>query len=310
MRRGSWDIKARLADMDLDGVYASVCFPSFLAGFGGGRIQTATADPELALACLKAWNDWVYEEWCAEDRRRMIPLGITWLHDPAVGAAEIRRNAARGFRALAFPENPEPYGWPTIHSTHWDPIFEACQETGTVLCLHVGSAGTMPASFGNSPMDVPATLFGTYAGTYTVEWLFSLVALRFPNIKICISEGGIGWIVGLRDKLDHNSRYDDMLGTWKEIEIRPSELLKRNFWFCALDDPTSWLVRERIGVDNICVESDYPHGDGSWPDTQALLKRQLVPLSAEEVAMVTWKNAIELFNFEIPASVVADPESY
>lgn len=310
MRRGTWDIDARIADMDLDGVYASVCFPSFLPGFGGGRLQTVTQDRELALAVVRAFNDWVHDEWAGTNPGRIIPLGITWLHDPEIGAQEVRRNAERGFRALAFPENPEPLGFPSIHTDHWDPILRACEETGTVLCLHVGSAGAIPPSSSNAPVDVPAVLFGMYACMYTVEWLYSLAAVRFPDLRICISEGGISWVAGVLDKLDHNTRYDDMLGTWKDIDIRPSELLKRNFWFCALDDPTAWATRDRIGIENILVETDYPHGDGTWPDTQALLAEQLADLSQDEVERVTWRNASELFRWDVPEAVRQDPNAF
>lgn len=310
MRRGTWDVDARIADMDIDGVYASVCFPSFLPGFGGGRIQTATSDRELALTVLRAFNDWVYEDWTGRHPDRLIPLGITWLHDPEIGAAEVRRNAERGFRALAFPENPEPYGWPSIHTRHWDPIFQACEETGTVVCLHVGSAGALPPASSHAPVDVPAVLFGMYACMYTVEWLYSLVAVRFPDLKICISEGGISWVAGVLDKIDHNTRYDDMLQTWRGVDLRPSEVLQRNFWFCALDDPTAWRTRDRIGIENILVETDYPHGDGSWPDTQELLSNQLSDLTSHEVERVTWRNAAELFRWDVPEAVRRDPNAF
>ena len=112
MRRGSWDIHQRVVDMDLDGVFASVNFPSFLPGFGGGRIQTVTDDRDLALAVVRAWNDWHLEEWAGAYPDRIIPCQITWLHDPALAAGEIRANAARGFRAVSFPESTENLGLP------------------------------------------------------------------------------------------------------------------------------------------------------------------------------------------------------
>src|SRR6476659_11508521 len=99
MRRGAWDIRARIADMDVNGVYASVCFPSFLPGFAGQRLQQLTDDPELALACVRAWNDWVIEEWAGFAPGRMVPLLFTDMAATETGAEEVRRNAARGFKA-------------------------------------------------------------------------------------------------------------------------------------------------------------------------------------------------------------------
>src|SRR6202011_4920564 len=95
MRRGCWDIEARVHDMDLDGIYASLCFPSLIAGFAG-TIFANSKDPELGLACLRAWNDWHIEEWAGPHPDRIIPLQLAWLHDPEGAARDIERNDERG----------------------------------------------------------------------------------------------------------------------------------------------------------------------------------------------------------------------
>ena len=89
MRRGCYDIEARVADMDLDGVYATLCFPSLIAGFAG-TIFAESKDPELGLACLRAWNDWHIEEWAGPHPDRIIPLQLAWLNDPEIAAADVR----------------------------------------------------------------------------------------------------------------------------------------------------------------------------------------------------------------------------
>ena len=151
MRKGAWDIDARLADMDINGVWASVCFPSFLPGFVGQRISLAPADPDLGMAAMRAWNDWMLEEWCGRDPDRMIPMQLPWLRDPEVAAAEIRRNAERGFKAVTFSESPDKLGLPSIHTGYWDPFLAACEETETVVCLHVGSSSTSPSTTDDAP---------------------------------------------------------------------------------------------------------------------------------------------------------------
>ena len=273
MRRGAWDVHARVADMDIDGVYASLCFPSFLPGFVGQRLTLWPDDDELALAAMRAYNDWHLDAWCGAHPGRFIPNQIAYLRDPE--SSRPTRSAAtptRGFKALTFSEAPDKLGLPTIHSGYWDPLFAACAETETVLCLHVGSSGTSPTTSADAPPEIPAVLFGAY-GMYTaVDWLYSKVPVRFPDIKICLSEGGIGWVAGILDRLDHCYRYQlGYLPTWRDVDEPPSEVLRRNFWFCALDDDAGMLVRDRIGVDHILVESDYPHADSSWPNTQAML---------------------------------------
>jgi len=125
MRPGCYDIKARVADMDINGVWASLSFPSMITGFCG-RVFSQCSDPELGLAVTRAWNDWLFEEWYSPYPERIIPLGITFLADPEQGAEEIRRNAERGFRSIALPERPQRIGFPSLFSGYWEPILSAC----------------------------------------------------------------------------------------------------------------------------------------------------------------------------------------
>jgi len=309
MRRGAWDIDARVADMDLNGVYASLNFPSFLPGFAGQRLQLVTKDQELALATVRAWNDWHLEAWAGAHPDRIIPCQIPWLLDPQVGADMIRENAARGFTSVTFPEAPSGHGLPTLHSGYWDPFIEACAETDTVINLHIGSSGSSPNTTDDAPPDVTGVLFFGYAMFASVDWLYSKYPVRFPNLKICMSEGGIGWVAGLLDRLDHMLSYHAMYGTWTS-DLTPSEVLKRNFWFCAVEDPSSFAQRDRIGLENILIEQDYPHCDSTWPRTQAVVERELGHLPEDVVRRITWQNAAELYRFPVPQSVIDDPNSF
>jgi predicted TIM-barrel fold metal-dependent hydrolase len=309
MRRGAWDIDARIADMDLNGVYASLNFPSFLPGFAGQRLQLVTKDRELGMASVRAWNDWHLESWAGTHPGRIIPCQIPWLLDPLAGADMIRENAARGFTAVTFPEAPSGHGLPTVHSGYWDRFIEACAETQTVINLHIGSSGSSPNTTDDAPPDVTGVLFFGYAMFAAVDWLYSGYPTRFPNLKICMSEGGIGWVAGLMDRLDHMLSYHSMYGTWTD-DLTPAEVLKRNFWFCAVEDPSSFDQRERIGLENILIEQDYPHCDSTWPRTQAVVERELGHQPEEVVRRITWQNASELYRFPIPQSVIDNPNSF
>jgi predicted TIM-barrel fold metal-dependent hydrolase len=309
MRRGAWDIDQRIADMDLNGVYASLNFPSFLPGFAGQRLQLTTDDRDLAMASVRAWNDWHLDAWAGPYPDRIIPCQLPWLLDPHVGADMIRENAERGFKAVTFSEAPDKLGLPSIHSGYWEPFLAACEETGTVINLHIGSSGQSPATSDDAPSDVVGVLFFAYAMNAAVDWLYSLAPVRYPNLKICLSEGGIGWVAGLLDRLDHMLTYHQMYGTWTS-DLTPSEVLKRNFWFCAVDDPSAFVQRDRIGVENILLESDYPHCDSTWPRTQEIVHREIGQLPAADIERITWRNAAELYGLDIPDGVVADPNSY
>ena len=169
------------------------------------------------------------------------------------------------------------------------------------MCLHVGSSSTSPSTTPDAPPEVIAVLFFAYGMYAAVDWLYSRIPVRFPGIKICMSEGGIGWVAALMDRLEHCYRYQmGYLHTWEGVEQSPAEVLARNFWWCALDDESSWATRDRIGVDHIVVESDYPHADSTWPDTQELLRAHLAGLSEPEVRKVCHENAAALFRHPLP----------
>ena len=300
MRKGCWDIHARIADMDLAGVWASLCFPSLIAGFAGA-VFSRSADPELGLACVRAWNDWHHEVWAGTYPERIIPLQITWLRDPAIAADEVRRNAARGFKALSFPESTNNLDVPSVHTDFWDPLLRACEETDTVVCLHTGSGSIAPPRSPESPLEQSTTLFPVHGMLAAADWLWARVPLRFPRLNVAMSEGGIGWVPMLLDRLDYVMEHSasGMAGVW-DGDLTPSEAVQRNFWFCTIDDPTTLRVRDRIGVDHIMIESDYPHADSSWPDTQALLADRLAGLPAADVAKLTHENASRLFRHPLP----------
>jgi predicted TIM-barrel fold metal-dependent hydrolase len=309
MRRGAWDIDARIADMDLNGIYASLNFPSFLPGFAGQRLQMTTKDAALAMACVRAWNDWHLESWAGAHQDRIIPCQIPWLLDPQVGAEMIYENADRGFRAVTFAEGPHQLGLPTLHSGHWDPIMRACAETGTVVNLHIGSSGASPSTTSDAPPDVVGVLFFAYAMFAAVDWLYSLIPVRFPDIRICLSEGGIGWVPGLLDRLDHMRSYQHMYGTWTS-ELTAAEVLQRNFWFCAVEDQSTFALRHRIGLEHILLESDYPHADSTWPDTQRVIEEEIGGLPVEDIRKLTWENASRLYRHPVPEAVQDDPNAY
>jgi predicted TIM-barrel fold metal-dependent hydrolase len=268
------------------------------------------SDRELARAVVRAANDWHLEEWAGTYPGRIVPLQLPWLLDPEEGAAEIRANAGRGFHAVTFPELPEKLGLPSLHTGYWDPFVAACAETGTVICLHVGSSSSAPATSSGAPSDTVGVLFFGWAMFAAVDWLYSKLPVRYPELKICLSEGGIGWVAGLLDRLDHVTRFQRIFGTWNDVDLTPREVMQRNFWFCTIDDLAGLEQRHHIGVDHLLLESDYPHQDGTWPDTQAIVWSQIGHFPADEIARMTWRNASELFQHPVPIAAQTDPDSF
>ena len=299
MRPGCFDIEARVGDMDLNGVWASVNFPSQITGFCG-RVFFSIPDRDLGMATVRAWNDWLFEEWHEPHPDRIVPLGITYLADPALAVAEIERNAARGFTSVTFPERPHAIGLPSLWDReHWDPIIAACVDTDTVISLHVGSSGMPQFPPGSPSLQLGATLFGQLSLSACAEWLWSGYAVKHPDLKIIMSEGGIGWVAMLHDRLENivdRSGY----GHYFPGDLRPAEILHRNFWFSTIDDPSTLSTRGTVGVDHITFESDYPHGDGTWPDTQTVFSNVFGSLTDDEIAKISHENAAQLFRHPLP----------
>lgn len=299
VRPGCFRIKDRIHDMDLNGVWASLNFPSGVTGFGG-TLFSETKDPALGEACIRAWNDWLFEEWYTAHPDRIIPLGLTNLRDPVKGAEEIRRNAKRGFKAVTMPEQPHRVGFPPVFNAHWEPIVRACAETGTVLSLHVGSAG-FPSLPPEAPiLELGSTMFQAEAFTTCAQWLWSGWPARHPELSITLSEGGIGWVASLIDRLENLTSRSGYASGWPDKQNRPAEVLRRNFWFTMIDDPSTISTRHAIGVDHILAESDYPHGDGTWPDTQPVMTRLLAGVPDDEAWQITHENAARLYRHPLP----------
>lgn len=296
MRRGTWDVHHRIMDMDLDGVWASLCFPSF-PGFAGRRFSQLS-DQQLGLAAVRAWNDWLIEEWAGPYPNRFIPCQITWLNDPVVAAEEVRKNAARGFKALSFSQAPHEIGYPSLYSGHWDPVMAACEETDTVVCLHFGTGKGKLSTAADAHADAETMLYPFYGAISVADWLFSEIPIRFPNLKIALSECGIGWVPFALDRLEFMEPRRRRWKHWQSREITAPDCLRRNFWFCALGERAGFEQRHRIGVDHILVESDYPHEDSTWPDTQAAVAHGVEDLPADDIERIVCQNAAELFRLD------------
>jgi predicted TIM-barrel fold metal-dependent hydrolase len=305
MRRGCWDPEARLADMDVDGVWASLHYPSLIAGFCGSNFSRCS-DQDLGLACVRAWNDWHLDEWVGPRTDRFIPLQIPWLNDPEVAAGEVRRNAERGFRSVSFLEQPVDMGLPSLHTGHWDPFLRACEETGTVVSLHCASSGWSASRSPYAPLELLTTLFPVNALVTCADWLWSGVPVRFPELRICLAESGIDWVPMLVNRIDYVMDHSATgLSAWTDPDRHPSEVLREAFWFGVIDLTSSLVLRDEIGVGHIVLESDYPHADSTWPDTASNAASALASLRADEADAICWANAARLFDFPVPDPVPA-----
>ncbi len=299
MRPGCYEPKARIDDMELNHVEASLCFPTF-PRFCGQTFTEATTDRDLGLACVRAYNDWMVEEWCGDSAGRLIPLCLIPLWDAELAAAEVRRNAARGVRAVCFSEIPPHLGLPSIHSGYWDPLFAACAETGTVVCMHIGSSSKMPATSADAPSSVAATLSFGNAMASLADFLFSGVLIRFPTLTLAYSEGQIGWLPYILERADDVWRdHRAWTGSHVLVPEPPSIYYYRQVYGCFFKDQHGLESLDRVGIDNITFETDYPHTDSTWPDTKKVAEDMMAHLTDEQVYKIVRGNAIRMLGLDL-----------
>ncbi|MET0145729.1 MAG: amidohydrolase family protein [Ilumatobacteraceae bacterium] len=294
MRPGCYDPSQRLADMDLEGVWAQTTFPS-LPGFGG-RFFLQGDDRELARLCVLAWNDFMLDEWCAVAPDRFVPLMILPLWDVDASIAEIQRSSGRGAKGISFLENPAAVGLPSWHTDHWDRLFAAAVDADVPLCMHFGSSGVMPIVSDDAPFTTAIVLSNTSSMATCVDLLFSPVFHRHPRLQVALSEGGIGWVPWLLERVDHiwerHRHYNNI-----NFDTRPSDLFRSNIWTCFIDDLQGIEMRHAIGIDHITWESDYPHADSNFPHSREAAAKHFVNVPDDEVHKIVELNARRLFHF-------------
>jgi predicted TIM-barrel fold metal-dependent hydrolase len=306
MRPGCFKVADRLRDMDEAKVERSLCFPN---GFRfAGQMFLWMQDRELALACVRAYNDFMVEEWAGESGGRLLPLGVVPLWDAKLAAEEIRRNAARGVRAVTFSELPAVLGLPSIHDKdgYWKPFIEACDETGTVICMHIGSSSSVPSTSPDAPSSVRMTTVNFNAQLAFSDWLFSGHLVRYPNLKLAFSESQIGWMPYVLERMDRIWRMGNALAGIDPIfEAPPSTYMAGRVYGCFFEDDYGIENRDAIGISQITFESDYPHQDTNWPDTHTYLSNALAELSYEDAFAIARGNAIEMLQLEPELAVAS-----
>ena len=294
---GCYDPIARLADMDINHVEASLCFPNYPRFCG--QLFSEADDLELGLLCVQAYNDWMIDEWCGSSGGRLIPLCIVPLWDAELAAKEIYRVAEKGCRAVAWSELPAWLGRPGIHGDFWDPFLKACEETQTVICMHIGSGTKTVQTSPEAPTVVTANLIVCNSAASMIDWIFSGKFEQFPNLKLLYAESQIGWIPYFIERADDTWRTHQWAQGEKRIPKPPSHYYKRHVYSCFFKDTVGIDLLDRIGEDNVLFETDYPHQDGTFPNTLAIAEELFGHLKQETIDKIARDNAIKLFGLTI-----------
>ncbi len=296
MRSGCYDIHDRIRDMNVNGVLGSLNFPS-LTGFTGQLFMTCP-DLDIAIELLQAYNDWHIDDWCGTYPGRMIPLAVPPIWDPQLMADEVRRVAAKGCHAVTFSENPAKLGYPSFHTDHWDPFWQAAVECETVVCLHIGSSSQTVVTAVDAPFDTLITLTPLNIVQCAADILWSPVLRKFDGLKVALSEGGIGWIRYFLERVDYVYQKHHRWTNQDFGDKLPSEVFNEHVITCFIDDPIGVEMWPKLNADHITWECDYPHSDSTWPTSPELVAKQLADVPDDIVAKITHENAMRLYSYD------------
>jgi predicted TIM-barrel fold metal-dependent hydrolase len=297
MRPGCYDPKERKKDLELAWCDGSLPFPTFPRFCGQTFLEGN--DKDLGLACVEAYNDWMIDEWCGDSDGFNLPLCLIPMWDATLAAAEVRRIAAKGCRAICFSEIPTHLGLPSIHSGHWDPLFADCNELGVTLCMHIGSSSKMPVASPDAPPGVAGVLQFNNSMASLADWLYSGVLVRYPKLKLAYSEGQIGWIPYALERADIVwEHHDAWIKAKQRIPEPPSTYYKGRIYGCFTADDHGLKNIDAVGEDNVCFETDYPHTDTTWPDTKPFIEKFREYLTEEQLYKVLRGNAIRMLELD------------
>jgi predicted TIM-barrel fold metal-dependent hydrolase len=296
LRPGCYDVDARIGDMDVNGIAASLNFASFV-GFDG-RLFVSAPDKQQSLRHLQAYNDWHIHEWCGKYPGRFIPCALLPVWDMPATVAEIKRVAAAGCTSVTISENPSRQGLPSIHNAYWEPFWKALTDNDITLCLHIGSGNPAPHASMETPIEAWITTMPMSISVGAADWLHLEALLRYPDMKICLSEGGIGWIPYFMERANFSHWRHH---TWTHSHLtgmKPSDVFKRHFMNCFIDDAFGLKNLDEVGEDMVAYECDYPHSDCLWPECPEILWNSVKKLTDEQIDKVTHRNVMRFFRFD------------
>ena len=300
IRPAFWQPEPRLEDMDIDGIYAQVLYPSVtLKG-----ASTYTDDPELQRFCVRAYNEWL-SEFCAGSNGRLIPQAIiptTGLDDAVAELEWAIKNDHRGAVISRMPGGDYDF------TADDDRFFQIASEAGIPLVVHIGSfirpsATQSRPNFSFTDLTFLGGVGATKAGSYTIpvttDLMFSGMFDRFPDIKVALVESNIGWIPTLLEQCDDMFlRYRFFTNAHEKMKGMPSDIFHKHFYATFMVDTVGIQLRDRMNIDHIMWSTDYPHTGSDWPNSRVTIERVFRGVPMAEVKKMLHDNVKSLYRLD------------
>jgi len=303
---GARDVALRMKDLDQEGVWAELTFPSL------GLWSSSFRTPEVLREALRVSNDWAFET-LEKHSPRLVTAGQVSTLDIGDAVAELERIAEMGYRAVYLPVAPHPMQ-KDYNRDEWEPFWTALERTGLVLAFHIGTdpvdlskgaaAGVVHRGPGGAVLNYTETTFG---GQRAVMKLVASGALdRHPGIKVLISEGGATWVPFVADRMEEGYRQHAM-AVRPKLDRSPREIIYSQVYASFQHDRSAVAAATYMGYDKVLWGSDYPHMEGTYGHTQETLHQlfdEADPVVRERVTVGAFR---ELFPTvpPVPAAAIA-----
>jgi predicted TIM-barrel fold metal-dependent hydrolase len=297
IRPGNFEVRARLADMDADGIHAQLLYPSVCEEgarmFGDERA--------LQLACVRAYNEWLLE-FCAAGGGRLFGHAIM----PATGVddalAELDWALAQAYRGVLISTFPSGAVEPSAGD---DRFWARAEEAGVPVALHIGSfhaeGPSRRRSFDAAAVLPRAAISKSGANTVPLvaRMIFAGIFERFPRLQALLVEANIGWIPAMLEQSDDMFlRYRWFTGTTAALPTMPSRIFQRNFWATFMIDTVGIELRHRLNVDHLMWSTDYPHTGTDWPNSRVTIERLFRGVPQDEVRRMLHSNCRRLYRLD------------
>ena len=295
VRPGGYIPEEHIKDMELDGVYANVLFPTV------GLLLYSVPDSELLTAIFRVYNDWV-AEFCKSYPSRLKGVCVINVDDVPTGVKELERCANIGLKGAlitVYPPEGREYFLP-----EYEPLWTTAEALDMPLGLHV--ATNRPGAgqeFMNASTDLrPAFLTNVdhWVRMSLADMIFSGVFERHPKLKVGTVEHEFGWLPHFMERLDYNYTERPRRDDWPRFkeDMMPSDYLRRNIFVSFQEDPVGIQHRDYIGIDILMWGSDYPHIESTFPKSREILEEILADCAQEEKVKIAGGNAARVFQID------------
>jgi predicted TIM-barrel fold metal-dependent hydrolase len=290
---GNYDGAAAIKDNELDGVDAATIYPAAVAG-----AYMILGDRELAVACVQAYNDWLIDDFCSADPRRLWSLPFMPVNDgvPAL-LAEAERVLAKGAKALYLPLPDVAY-----HDAQYDALWKLAVDAHVPVTIHRSGVSTKERPLTQPDAAPGLNVVGTVQRFFSAinpisNLIFTGVFDRFPTLVFIAAEVNCGWVPALAQQMDQEF---ERMQYWANLPFKsqPSSYLGNNVFVTMLDDFVGCrLAREdAVLARTTTFSTDYPHSTTLWPRSREYIAKMMEGMSEETKQAILAGNALRAYS--------------